>query len=129
MSHQISKLSFGRIAATLAVTDMDRAFAFYRDVLGFEVVFQNGDPVGFAILKKDAAELHITLVKDHRPASFNVAHMLVGDADGLYACIEAAGCRILKGLKTQEYGLKTFVFADPFGNRIDVGAPLRTDGT
>jgi hypothetical protein len=32
--------------------------AFYTNVLGFTKVFENGDPVGFMILKRNDAELH-----------------------------------------------------------------------
>jgi len=44
------------------------------------VTFTNGDPVGFAILERDAAELHLTLVKGHKGSSHNAAHLLVADA-------------------------------------------------
>jgi catechol 2,3-dioxygenase-like lactoylglutathione lyase family enzyme len=50
-------IAFGRIASTVAVRDLPRALAFYVGVLGMEVTFENGDPVGFVILKRDAAEL------------------------------------------------------------------------
>jgi hypothetical protein len=32
--------------------------------------------------------------------------------------------RIVKGLRDADYGLRGFVFADPDGNRIDVGQKL-----
>lgn len=55
---------FGRIAAVLPVKDIQLAKAFYVDGLNFDVVFENGDPVGFVILKREAAELHLTLFAD-----------------------------------------------------------------
>ncbi|MCI5078467.1 glyoxalase superfamily protein [Oricola sp.] len=120
----VSPLRFGRMAPTLAVTDMQVARDFYIDVLGFEIRFENGDPVGFMIVKRDAAELHLTLQRAFKPASFNVAHLLVEGVDELHARIAAHGCRILKGIRDKEFGLRAFVFEDPFGNRIDVGEPL-----
>jgi len=74
MPHDVA---FGRIAATVAVTDMTRSLAFHTEVLGMRRTFQNGDPVGF-----------------------------------------------VKGLRDADFGLRTFVFADPDGNRIDVGQQL-----
>ena len=118
-------LRFGRVAAMLPVKNMEKAVAFYCGVLGFTKTFENGDPVGFMILKKDAAEIHLTLQPRHGAAPFNVAHMMVDDVDGMHARCKAHGLRIIKGLKDQEYGLRAFVFEDPDGNRIDVGAPLR----
>jgi len=117
-------LRFGRIAATLAVADMARACDFYVGAMGFSKAFENGDPVGFVILKRDVGELHLTLQRDHRPAPFAVAHMLVKDIDALHAIIQARGLRIVKGLRDKDYGLRAFVFEDPDGNRIDVGEPL-----
>ena len=112
---------FGRIAAMLPVSDMARACAFYEDVLGFKKVFENGNPVGFMILKRDDGELHLTLQPQHKAADFNVAHLLVNDAGALFLRCQQAGLRIVKGLKDKDYGLRAFVFEDPDGNRIDVG--------
>ena len=117
----LSRMVFGRIAAMLPVRDIEAAAAFYVDVLGFEKTFQNGDPVGFMILQRDAAELHLTLQPNHKPAPFNVAHMMVSDVDALYALCVAQGLRIIKSLANKDYGLRAFVFEDRDGNRIDVG--------
>jgi len=117
-------IRFGRIAAMLPVRDMDRAHASYTTVLGFPKTFQNGNPVGFMILKRDGAELHLTLQPQHKAAPFNVAHLMVEDADALHRICQAQGLRIIKGLRDQDYGLRAFVFEDPDGNRIDVGQPI-----
>jgi catechol 2,3-dioxygenase-like lactoylglutathione lyase family enzyme len=117
-------IRFGRIAAMLPVKDIARACDFYTKVLGFTKVFENGNPVGFMILKKDQAELHLTLQPNHNAASFNVAHMMVDDVDALHAICERHGLRIIKSLQNKDYGLRAFVFEDPDGNRIDVGQPI-----
>lgn len=115
---------FGRIAAMLPVKDIARACDFYTKILGFTKVFENGDPVGFMILKKDQAELHLTLQLNHHAVPFNVAHMMVDDVDALHAICERHGLRIIKSLQNKDYGLRAFVFEDPDGNRIDVGQPI-----
>lgn len=112
---------FGRIAAMLPVKDMRRAQDFYIQALGFEKVFENGNPVGFMILKRDQGELHLTLQPHHQAADFNVAHLMVDDADALHAVCQQYGLRIIKRLQDKDYGLRAFVFEDPDGNRIDVG--------
>lgn len=48
-------------------------------------------------------------------------HMFVSDAAALYAICENEGVRIIKGLTNKACGQRAFVFADPDGNRIDVG--------
>jgi catechol 2,3-dioxygenase-like lactoylglutathione lyase family enzyme len=114
-------VAFGRIAATIAVGDIPRAVRFYTGVLGMRKTFENGDPVGFVILKRDDAELHLTFSRTHRATDRNVAHLLVADATGLHDHLVAHGTRIVKGLRDADFGLRGFVFADPDGNRIDVG--------
>ena len=117
-------VAFGRIAAAIPVSDISRALGFYRDILGMPVAFTNGDPVGFVILKRDAAELHLTLVHAHKGGSYNAAHLMVADAAGLHDHLVSNEVRIVKGLRDADYGLRGFVFADPDGNRIDVGQKL-----
>jgi len=117
-------ISFGRIAAMLPVKDMAKAHDFYVNVLGFRKTFQNGDPVGFMILQRDGAELHLTLQPGYNAPSFNVAHMMVDNADALHAICQSHGLRIIKRLQNKDYGLRAFVFEDPDGNRIDVGQPI-----
>lgn len=117
-------ITFGRAAPGVVVRDIQAAHAFYADVLGFRKVFENGDPVGFMVLEKDAAEIHLSQARDHRPTTINVFHMYVDDVAALYALCQAAGVRIIKALRDKDYGQRAFVFADPDGNRIDVGEPI-----
>jgi catechol 2,3-dioxygenase-like lactoylglutathione lyase family enzyme len=121
---QLGDVTFGRIASAIPVRDLDRALAFYVGVLGMHVTFENGDPTGFAILERDAAELHLTLARGHQASTHNVAHLMVTDATALHDHLSGHGVRIVKGLRDADYGLRGFVFADPDGNRIDVGQPL-----
>ena len=123
-THDVHDIHFGRIAATIAVTDMARALDFYVGVLGMTKTFENGNPVGFVILKRGDGELHLTLSRAHAASDRNVAHLLVDDATALYDHLLAHGARIIKGLRDADYGLRNFVFADPDGNRIDVGQKI-----
>jgi predicted enzyme related to lactoylglutathione lyase len=117
-------ITLGRVAPMLPVPDMEAALQFYQSVFGFEKAFENGDPASFMILERDAAELHLTLQPGHRPPDFNAAHILVSDTETLHQRCQDAGAQIIKRLKNKDYGLKAFVFEDPFGNRIDVGEPI-----
>ena len=112
---------FGRIAAMLPVRDMATAHDFYTKILGFTKTFENGTPVGFMILKRGDAELHLTPQPKHKAAPFDVAHLLVDNIDTLHALRQRHGLRVLKSLKDKDNGPKAFVFADPDRNRLDVG--------
>lgn len=123
MQHAVG---FGRMAAVLPVKNIHIAQQFYIDGLGFEKVFENGNPVGFMILKQGACELHLTLQPQHRAAQFPVVHLLVDDANALFSHCKNTGTKIIKGLQDKEYGIRAFIFADPDGNRIDVGQILQS---
>lgn len=114
-------IRFGRAAPMICVRDIQIAYDFYAGVLGFSKVFENGNPVGFMVLRKDAAELHLSQKRDHVPSTVNVAHMFVSDAAALYAVCEASDVRIVKRLMDKDYGQRAFVLTDPDGNRIDIG--------
>ena len=120
----IAGVRFGRTAPTVPVTDLEQALAFYVGLLGMIETFRNGDPVGFVIVERDAAEIHLSLRRDHRATTENVLHLMVDDATALFEHVQACGVRIVKGIRDADYGLRTFVMADPDGNRIDVGEDL-----
>lgn len=103
---------------------MAKALAFYVGVLGMTKVFENGDPVGFAILKKDEGELFLTLNRQHQASTNGACHLMVNDATELYDFCNRKSVRVIKGLRDQAYGLRDFIIADPDGNRIDIGQPL-----
>jgi catechol 2,3-dioxygenase-like lactoylglutathione lyase family enzyme len=117
-------IRFGRTAPGIPVRDIEQALAFYRDALGMTVTFTNGDPVGFVILERDAAELHLTLVPTHRAGTHNVAHLMVSDAAAVHDRLVSHGARIVKGLRDHDFGLRAFVVADPDGNRLDIAEEL-----
>jgi predicted enzyme related to lactoylglutathione lyase len=118
-------IRLGRLAPCIPVSDVARAVAFYESVFGMQKTFENGDPVSFVVLKRDEAELHLTLTREHVASSHNVMHLIVDGADELYRrCQAAAGARIVGALRDAPWGMRTFVVADPDGNCIDVGQPL-----
>ena len=112
------------MAPCIAVSNVEKSVAFYASMLGMRKTFENGNPVGFVIMKKDRAELHLSLRRDKESSTHNVAHLKVSDANALYNHLSNSGVRIIKGLRDQQYGLRDFVIADPDGNRIDIGQPL-----
>ena len=56
-------------------------------------------------------------------ASVTPAFFIESMAEAHARCL-SHGLRIIKSLQDKEYGLKAFVFADPDGNRIDVGQQI-----
>lgn len=123
------RIAYGRVAPTIRVRDLQVACAFYGGILGFETVFENGNPVRFMVLKKDQAEIHLAGDADHAASAINVAHMFVDDVDALHKLCCTAGVPIVRPLRDEDYGQRAFVIADPDGNRIDIGerSPVTDD--
>ena len=120
----MARLTLGRAAPTIPVSDVEAAVRFYRDAFGLEVTFENGDPVSYVVMKKDAAEVHLARCSDPAPRAQNVMHLIVSDAEAAHRRCQGAGGSIVEALRDAPWGMRTFVVADLDGHRIDVGQPL-----
>lgn len=108
------------IAPQFLVDDLDRAVAYYRDRLGFELDFiydsfyASVSRDGFAIHLKDgkkaAAERTNRKENEHLDA-----HVAVTDARALHAELVARGAVVIKPLTEQPWACVDFVVEDPDG--------------
>lgn len=114
--------TFGRVAPTIPVAEMERALRFYRDILGFIVSFTNGDPVSFAVINQGGTQLHLS-VQPHQAGSSHV-HIPVDDLDALYERLMQAGATVRQAPTLQEWGLRDIVIADPDGNTFEIAEPV-----
>lgn len=96
---------------------MQRALKFYCDTLGFSVVFTNGSPVSFAVLRQDASHIHLSV----RPESAGLCHthILLSDLDLLYSKLMEAGVVVRQPPTRQPWGLRDIVVADADGNTFE----------
>lgn len=113
----------------LQVADLDRSVAFYRDILGFEVIFAwnpqadyiremvgyPGADIHAAVLRLPGTEVVLELLDyrnvdrtavDTRTANPGTAHIafFVDDLDGLYAELQAKGVRSVSSPVTPTIG-------------------------
>jgi catechol 2,3-dioxygenase-like lactoylglutathione lyase family enzyme len=113
---------FGRVAPTIPVTDIDHALRFYRDVLGFDLAFTNGNPVSFAVIQQGDAQLHLS-VQPGKAGSTH-AHIMVDDLDGIHDALRQGGIPIRQPPTVQPWGLRDLVVADPDGNSFEIAEPV-----
>lgn len=117
-----SEVEFQSIAPTYVVTDLDRSIAYYRDVLGFEALFLNGEPPVYAVLKRNAAHLHMFAQQEGRhQAGHSHCYVTVSGVDALYAEYRSKGVPVVDALAKRPYGMKDFVIADLDGNHLGFG--------
>ena len=110
----------------LYVTDMATALAFYTGKLGFTVALSYGEPAFWAQVARDGGRLNLRH-SDQRPVSdaFRAkegdalcATLAVDAAEPLFLEYQAAGVSFHQTLRTEPWGARTFIIADPDGNLI-----------
>jgi catechol 2,3-dioxygenase-like lactoylglutathione lyase family enzyme len=117
----------------IQVFDMPRSIAFYRDLLGFEVV-QTSPPLGpdhfdWAMLRLGGARLMLNTAYDEgaRPAEPEAARVMAHrdtglffgcpDIDAAYSHLLAKGTR-LRPPSTAPYGMRQLFLSDPDGYEL-----------
>jgi catechol 2,3-dioxygenase-like lactoylglutathione lyase family enzyme len=121
---------FERANPCLFVTDFDRALAFYRDTLGFDVAYTYGEPAFWGEVTRDGAVLNLRFV-DQSPWRVGVrddeqllsAYVLLADAKSLFAACDDAGVDFHTRLERKPWGNDEFIVRDPDGNLILFGSP------
>jgi catechol 2,3-dioxygenase-like lactoylglutathione lyase family enzyme len=114
------------MAPLLQVFDLPTSLAFYREILGFEVVQSTSD---WAWLKRDDVELMLNTAyeSDQRPPAPDPRRIAAHDDTALYfGCpdVDAAFAYLRsRGVVTQEpriapYGMKQLYLSDPDGYNL-----------
>lgn len=124
-------LKFDGLCPLLQVFDMPKAIAFYRDVLGFEVVNSAppGDTCDWAFLRLNGAELMLNTAYEgpDRPAAPDpsrvAAHgdtaLFIGcpDLDAAYVYLRGKGLDVKEPV-VRDYGMKQLYLKDPDGYEL-----------
>jgi catechol 2,3-dioxygenase-like lactoylglutathione lyase family enzyme len=125
-----------RAGAILAVADVERSLAFYRDLLGFEVEATYDDPpyatLALAGTRLSLAEqghpaddrpgVAMTALRD--PSQANVVLVVeVADARAEHARLAAAGARFLAEPYEPPWGGCRFFCVDPDGYLVEFEQP------
>jgi uncharacterized glyoxalase superfamily protein PhnB len=101
----------------LAVADVPRAIAYYRDVFGLIPTWMWEENVGGVTTEVAPIEIYFSRADTPTPSSLAV---FVEDADRAYAKYRAAGAEIVDEIETKPWGLRSFTVKDPDGNLIGV---------
>jgi predicted enzyme related to lactoylglutathione lyase len=111
----------------LAVPDLQRSGAFYRDVLGFEVR-EMGDP-GWRMFVADGCCIMAGACPGAMPAAELGDHsyfgyLVVDDADAYYRRAQAHAAEIVKPIASEPWGMREFGLRTVDGHRLMVGQRL-----
>jgi lactoylglutathione lyase len=109
----------------LSTSDVGRALAFYRDLLGATVTYQfppEGDP-GYVALRIGGSHLGVTW-QEQPGELFNnriTIWVYADDCDAAVAMLAAAGVTVVQEPMDQPWGERMAIVTDPDGNRVIVG--------
>ena len=106
----------------LAVTDLARTIAFYRDRLGFSCVNTFGDPPVWCMLRRDGVEIMFNappradVERDvpRKSRDYQIFYFYPDDVAALHARWKTAGLA-MTDLRVTVYGMKEFELRDPDG--------------
>jgi catechol 2,3-dioxygenase-like lactoylglutathione lyase family enzyme len=109
-------------ATVFVVSDMPKSVEYYRDVLGFTVTFQYGNPTFYVCLCRDEVALHLVAAsKTKRLAGNGGICVFVRDVDVVHAELAARGAKIIKPPQNYDYGMRDFDLVDLDGNQLTFG--------
>ena len=121
----VSKPTLLAAEPQLFVADIGASCEFYTEKLGFSVAFTYGDPPFYGQVFRDGARLNLRHLDEPaiRPELQEREHLLsasitLDDAKPLFLEFQAAGVVFHQTLKTEPWGARTFIVADPDGNLI-----------
>jgi len=124
-------------AITLFVEDLQRAKAFYADVFGVPLVFEDENSAVFkfentVVNLLDASEAH-DLIAPAAVAGSEAGSRLqltvwVDDADAVCEELAKRGVTLINGPIDRVWGMRTAAFADPAGHVWEIAQNLAENG-
>jgi lactoylglutathione lyase len=114
---------FNSLEPRLHITDFDRSLAFYRDVLGFEVLATFPEPApSFALLARDGVGLQIggpdSTKAAHEPPTVTL-YFDIRDVQAMHDELKEK-VKVEWGPEVYGYHRREFAFRDPDGHLIIV---------
>lgn len=115
-------------AINLIVGDLEGAKAFYRDVFGLPVQYEDRDTAMFhfgdtyVFLQRGAAYQDVPTGDALRLAETGVGQFVifVDDVDAVRAELDTAHVATINGPANRDWGMRTLTFADPGGNTWEI---------
>jgi catechol 2,3-dioxygenase-like lactoylglutathione lyase family enzyme len=106
----------GELTIATQVTDLERAIAWYREVLGFEIIYKV-DGMGWCEMTSPVANVAVGLSQVERPKTTGpVPVWSVADIDKARAALERRHVRFDGETLTIEGMVRLATFFDPDGN-------------
>jgi catechol 2,3-dioxygenase-like lactoylglutathione lyase family enzyme len=109
-----------KIMPELPLSNVAAGVAHYRDILGFQVNYEQAD---LGVLDRDDVRL-LLVARTERHTGIGSAYVYVHNADALYAELVGKGANLHGEPMSQPWGLREFRVLDTEGNQITFGQPF-----
>lgn len=109
----------GGLTCAMNCGDMERSIAFYREVLGFELLYKLDD-MGWCELQSPVTRVNVGLSQVEKPEVKGGATLTFGvsDIDAARKTLEAQGVRFDGDTRTIPDMVRLATFYDPDGNTL-----------
>ena len=109
----------------LRVADMQRSLRFYRDLIGFTLMysFPSEDDPQFASLQIEGGKLGLGASDEPPQTASTSLWLYVDDVDAAVDGLREAGVRVVDEPADQPWGERVAGVADPDGYVVHIGAP------
>jgi catechol 2,3-dioxygenase-like lactoylglutathione lyase family enzyme len=110
----------------LPVSDLKRAVAYYRDVLGFQEMFTE-PAYGWSSLSAGDVKLGLYVPGmgggDQTPGGSAGFQLEVNDLTSLHQCLADRGAIMSQGVHMSDDGMRRLIVSDPDGNLLQITEP------
>jgi len=111
-----------RMDLTISTNKLEQSRDFYRDILGFALVFENDNYI--EMLAEGSTTMGVSFVTPELSGGEKftgegiILSFEVADVDAEFARLKASGVRILEELRDKAWGERSFVINDPNGVHV-----------
>lgn len=112
-----------RIVANIASPNPEQTIAFYRDLLGLDLVMDLGWIATLAGPATSATQINIASEGGSGAAVPDLS-IEVDDVDAVYARATAMGLKVYYPLTDEPWGIRRFFVTDPAGKLINISAHM-----
>jgi catechol 2,3-dioxygenase-like lactoylglutathione lyase family enzyme len=108
-----------RIVSNVATSDVDKAGAFYKNVLGLEVLMDLGWIRTYGSSSKMTLQLSV-MSEGRSGTAVPDTSIEVDDVDEALTRVRRAGIAVEYGPANEPWGVRRFYVRDPFGKLINI---------
>ena len=124
-----SLIDFTGVGPQFVVQDVNASINFYKKVLGFEVDYEKGSPVEYAVVYSGDVYIHLCLQKNQKyKIGPGCCFICASNIENLWEEVKVSQTEVVQILQKNDYGQEVvfndFIIKDLDGNTLRIGQEL-----